>query len=173
MLGCVCSSKSNFRSVAQPPSPLNCTTHGFTCKITSTPSANVRVPFANIIINSIVEILTVIFWLTTWALLASESSGFVTSVPYGLSTIDVGSVLPSDLHWDTAINCTKAAAGLGALEWVLFVVTLVFFGTFPASFSPKSNFCADRFEYRHVRLQNPYRQCNGWCTSRGARVRGT
>jgi hypothetical protein len=173
MLGCVYSSKSNFSSVSQPPSPLNCTTRGFTCKITSTPSANVRVPFANIIINSIIEILTVIFWLTTWALLASESSGFLTSYADGLLTIDVGSILPSDLHWDTAVNCTKAAAGLGALEWVLFVVTLVFLGTFPASFCPRSNFCADHFEYRYIHLQNPYRQCKGWCTSRGARRGGT
>jgi hypothetical protein len=151
MLECVYSSEPNHRSVAPPPSPRTSTTSGFTCKITSTPSADVRIPSANIIINSIIEILTVIFWLSTWALLASEASGFVTSVTLEGYTYDVGSYLPSHLNWSTAIACTKAAAGLGALEWVLFVVTLVFLGTFPASSCPRSNFRANCFKYRYIR----------------------
>jgi len=72
------------------------------------------------------EVLTVIFWLATWALLASEASAFITSYTLDGITIDLESYYPS--NWKAAIDCTKASAGLGALEWVLFIITLVFFG---------------------------------------------
>jgi hypothetical protein len=150
VLGYVYFSKSNRRSVALLLSPLTCTTSGFTCKITSTPSADVRIPSANIIIDSAAEILTVIFWLATWALLASEASAFITSYTLDGITIDLESYYPS--NWKAAIDCTKASAGLGALEWVLFIVTLVFFGTFPGSPCLKSNFRANRFGYRYIHL---------------------
>jgi hypothetical protein len=32
--------------------------------------------------------------------------------------------------WNHAINATKAGAGLGALTWLLFIITLVVFGMF-------------------------------------------
>jgi hypothetical protein len=31
-------------------------------------------------------------------------------------------------NWRSAVNCMKASAALGALLWVTFVITLVFFG---------------------------------------------
>jgi len=146
----VCFSKSNHRSVALLPSSLTYTTCGFTCKIISTASADVRIPSANINIDSAAEILTVIFWLATWALLASEASAFITSFTGDGITIDLESYYPS--NWKTAINCTKASAGLGALEWVLFIITLVFFGMFPGSPCLKSNFRANRLGYRYIHL---------------------
>jgi hypothetical protein len=75
------------------------------------------------------ESLTVLWWLVTWALLASEAAGwdwiddYYTGYTYG---IDGGDYYPSD--WKAAINCVKGAAALGAFEWVSFVVTLVFLG---------------------------------------------
>jgi len=76
------------------------------------------------------EILTVIFWLVTWALLASEASVWsdyesTSYTVYG-HTYTTSNYLPP--KWKTAIDCAKASAGIGALEWVLFVITLVFFG---------------------------------------------
>jgi hypothetical protein len=107
-------------------------------------------PSANIIIDSAAEVLTVIFWLATWALLASEASAFITSFTEDGITIDLEPYYPS--KWKTAINCTKASAGLGALEWVLFIITLVFFGTFLGSPCLKSNFHGNRFGYRYIHL---------------------
>jgi hypothetical protein len=69
----------------------------------------------------------VIFWLCTWAVLASEAAAFGEfdgwyDYYYGHGT-------------QSAVDCVKASAGLGALVWVLFVATLVFFGkpTIPVS----------------------------------------
>jgi hypothetical protein len=61
----------------------------------------------------------VIFWLCTWAVLASEAAAFGEfdgwyDYYYGHGT-------------QSAVDCVKASAGLGALVWVLFVATLVFF----------------------------------------------
>jgi hypothetical protein len=73
--------------------------------------------------------VTNIFWLSTFALLAEESAGWAVVDDFGLDEF-----LPA--KWNAAINATKAAAGLGALNWALFIVTLVTFGTsfshFPA-----------------------------------------
>jgi hypothetical protein len=81
------------------------------------------------------ESLAVIFWLVAWALLASEASSLNDAETQTLSlggytySVDTGNYLPS--RWKTAIDCTKMAAGLGALEWVLLIITLVFDSTFP------------------------------------------
>jgi len=69
------------------------------------------------------EIVTNIFWLTTFALLAEESAGWAVVDDFGLDEF-----LPA--KWNAAINATKASAGLGALNWALFIVTLVTFGIF-------------------------------------------
>jgi hypothetical protein len=69
------------------------------------------------------EIVTNIFWLSTFALLAEESAGWDVVGAFGLDEF-----LPA--NWNAAINATKASAGLGALNWALFIVTLVSFGIF-------------------------------------------
>jgi hypothetical protein len=70
------------------------------------------------------EITTNIFWLTTFALLAEEAAGWSIVGDFGLNPY-----LPS--NWDSAIATTKAAAALGALNWALFILTVVSFGTYP------------------------------------------
>lgn len=68
-----------------------------------------------------IEILLNIFWLSSWAVLASEASSIGNFEHY------LGSytrLLPSGYR--NALNCVKAAAVLGALEWVLFCITLAF-----------------------------------------------
>lgn len=64
-----------------------------------------------------------IFWLCTWAVLASEAADFGTYDGW------------YDYYWghgmQSAVDCIKASAGLGALVWLLFVVTFVFFREFP------------------------------------------
>jgi len=77
------------------------------------------------------EILTCLWWLISFALLANDASNLnnlesLSVSDYGV-TVDVGDYLPS--KYKTALSCEKAAAGLGALEWLLFIVTLVMFGT--------------------------------------------
>jgi hypothetical protein len=64
------------------------------------------------------ESLLVIFWLCTWAVLASEAAALS---PYGGLVFYYGS------SWRSAVNCMKASAALGALLWVTFIITLVFF----------------------------------------------
>ena len=94
--------------------------------------------------NSAVEALTVIFWLATWASLASAASqlsGAYYSPTADAATlgIDVGTYVNSALgnygnylsDIRTAVNCIKASAALGALEWVLFCVSLGFLSKSP------------------------------------------
>ncbi|TLS23386.1 uncharacterized protein PpBr36_06470 [Pyricularia pennisetigena] len=71
-----------------------------------------------------VEILSVIFWLASWAALAADAAaiGDYESV-YGSRGRTAG--ITND--FSTGSGCIKASAALGALEWILFVVTLVFF----------------------------------------------
>ncbi|OAA59586.1 hypothetical protein SPI_05784 [Niveomyces insectorum RCEF 264] len=68
------------------------------------------------------EILVNIFWLCSWAVLASEAAsiGDLESL-FGSGILRF---LPTEYR--NALNCVKAAAGIGALEWVLFCVTLGF-----------------------------------------------
>jgi len=64
------------------------------------------------------EVLAVIFWLCSWAVCAADASFFGDfDYYYGY----YGNV-------NSAVGCLKACAGLGALEWVLFVASLVGFG---------------------------------------------
>jgi hypothetical protein len=68
------------------------------------------------------EITTVIFWLSTFALLADEAAAWDIVGEFGF-----------DYYWpkgNSAIAATKAAAGLGALVWLSFVVTLIVFSTY-------------------------------------------
>lgn len=67
--------------------------------------------------SSGLEALTVIWWLCTWAVLASNSTawGWISS-----------RYIPS--RYKTAVDCIKASAGLGALVWLLFLATSAFLG---------------------------------------------
>lgn len=67
------------------------------------------------------EITTNIFWLTTFALLAEEAAGWSIVGDFGLDTF-----LPK--NWNAAIGATKAGAALGAINWALFIATLISFG---------------------------------------------
>lgn len=69
------------------------------------------------------EITTNIFWLTTFALLAEEVAGWNIVGDFGFNPF-----LPR--NWNSAIGATKGATALGAINWFLFIVTLVSFGTF-------------------------------------------
>jgi hypothetical protein len=66
------------------------------------------------------EIVSVVFWLSAFgslaALAAVWSIGQDFYDDYGYGT------------YDAQANATKAAAALGAFEWLSFVVTLIFFG---------------------------------------------
>jgi hypothetical protein len=86
---------------------------------------------AKISFDRVLEILTCLWWLISFALLANDASNLnnlesLSLGDYGI-TGDVGDHLSS--KYKTALDCEKAAAGLGALEWLLFVITLVMFGT--------------------------------------------
>ncbi|KAE8446768.1 hypothetical protein EG329_011673 [Mollisiaceae sp. DMI_Dod_QoI] len=80
------------------------------------------------------EITTVVFWLTAWALLAQEASAwnaFQSAEDLENQDIaDSGVQIDVFPHSKQAIGATKGAAGLGALTWLLFVITLVVFSFF-------------------------------------------
>jgi hypothetical protein len=57
------------------------------------------------------EIGLFIFWLSTWATIASLAAAFGDYRYYGRAS--------------TAVACTKAAAALGAFAWASFIATLV------------------------------------------------
>lgn len=80
------------------------------------------------------EITTVIFWLVAWALLAQEASAWnaVQGAENAINQAIQDSGVQVDI-WSAgnhAIAATKAAAALGAITWLLFVVTLTVFGFF-------------------------------------------
>lgn len=83
-------------------------------------------------VQLLLEFKTTVFWLATFALLAEEAAAW-GSVE-GLLNYPVvdpkGNTTYVDYWpgWKSAIDSTKAAAGLGALTWLLFVVSLVTFG---------------------------------------------
>lgn len=64
------------------------------------------------------EIFTTVLWLSAFATLASEAAAWSF----------VGELTGNSFV--TAIDCTKAAAGMGAIVWLLFVVTLIVFSIF-------------------------------------------
>jgi hypothetical protein len=84
------------------------------------------------------EIVTVIFWLVDFALLANAASQW-NSFNNDLSAINgaingnngadniFDYVIP---HATAAIGSTKGAAALGAINWLLFVITLIAFGSY-------------------------------------------
>jgi len=75
-----------------------------------------------------VEFLTTVWWLSTFAVLASEASSlniFEQDIDE-LNAESDGEVDGLFKGTKTAIDSLKGAAGIGALEWVLFVVSLVF-----------------------------------------------
>lgn len=72
-------------------------------------------------------------WLAGWAVLAHNASDLAEAEKYLGDYGAYSDFIPDDVKSEinktkTAIDCVKAAAGLGALEWLLFIVTLVFFG---------------------------------------------
>jgi len=93
------------------------------------------------------EIVTVIFWLVDFALLAHAAAawnsvsnaysqvnqaigGDINQIPgfneTGIDPYAFGvALLP---HSSSAIGCTKGAAAVGAINWLLFVITLIAFG---------------------------------------------
>lgn len=71
------------------------------------------------------ECTTNLFWLVTFALLAQESAAW-NEVDNFLGGI-INDIFARDKR---AIQCTKAAAGIGALNWALFILTLSVFGYF-------------------------------------------
>jgi hypothetical protein len=94
--------------------------------------------------------VTNIFWLTTFALLAEESAGWAVVDDFGLDEF-----LPA--KWNAAINATKASAGLGALNWALFIVTLVTFGTSFFHFPVQRHKLTEFFLSRYLPPQAPPR----------------
>lgn len=85
------------------------------------------------------EFLTVVFWLTTFALLANESSWW-SDEQTGLNDLKQAGNDLNDLGYTgytgydnseinkllAASKSSRAAAGLAAIEWILFIVTFGF-----------------------------------------------
>jgi hypothetical protein len=73
----------------------------------------------------------VLWWLVAWAVLANDASALSPlqgDVDFSGEDFNVPGYQNVFQNLNSAINSTKAAAGLGALEWLLFVATLVFLG---------------------------------------------
>jgi len=78
------------------------------------------------------EFLTTIFWLVTFALLAQEVQAWdaAESAIDEVNSIDAqyGIHIKYFAHADAGIKASKAATAIGAIEWLLFVITLIAFG---------------------------------------------
>jgi len=90
---------------------------------------------ANALRRSAFETLACIFWLATWATLARDAATIqptryyvVAGVVASGNSYYIDNITP---HWIEAIQCLRASAVLGALEWVLFCISLGCFGTSP------------------------------------------
>lgn len=89
-------------------------------------------------IHLVLECLAVIFWLSAFASLATIAT--LSTLTSGLTTpgltspVCVGNYCVDKRDYTTDItnyvNATKAAAALGAIEWALFVGTLISFGIY-------------------------------------------
>jgi hypothetical protein len=66
------------------------------------------------------ECVTVVFWLSTFALLAEEAAAWDI----------VGDFFEIWPKGNEAIGATKGAAAMGAINWALFVFTLITFSMF-------------------------------------------
>jgi hypothetical protein len=78
----------------------------------------------------VLECLSVIFWLSTFSALA-----VVATYSWGVACAYTGycprskySGSSSSVDYSSYANATKAAAALGAIEWALFIGTLISFG---------------------------------------------
>lgn len=125
-------------------------------------------------VQLLLEFKTTIFWLATFALLAEEAAAW-GSVEGLLNTpvVDAqGNTTYTDYWpgWKGAIDATKAAAGLGALTWLLFVVSLITFGEYAQGDANKANtlICSNRM-LQALQGKGPYAlqlygsSCNEWC----------
>jgi hypothetical protein len=74
-------------------------------------------------VHLFLEFKTVILWLATFSLLATEAAGwsiisdYYSAYGYGITYGGQG-----------AIGATKAGAGFGALTWLLFMISFIAFG---------------------------------------------
>jgi len=66
------------------------------------------------------ECTTVVFWLSTFALLAEEAAAWDI----------VDEFVDAWPKWSSAIGATKGAAAMGGINWALFVFTLIVFSVF-------------------------------------------
>jgi len=87
----------------------------------------------------VLEIFGVIFWLcgfatlAAWAALGTYTTNYLTNYDAVYNYTKRSSIYNSDKElktWDRAWQCAAAAAGLGALIWVLYMVTLITFSIF-------------------------------------------
>jgi hypothetical protein len=94
-------------------------------------------------IHLVLECLTVIFWLAAWAALAAVAAVWSWGGLYGDEIscyegyicrrgLDLRNLAKryTESQLDGMINATKAAAGLGAIEWLLFIGTLISYGIY-------------------------------------------
>jgi len=96
--------------------------------------------FYNKYIHLVLECLTVIFWLAAWAALAAVAAvwtlggivyddGLCYDYAYCRRSLELSKRF-TDAQLNSMINATKAAAGLGAIEWLLFIGTLISYGIY-------------------------------------------
>jgi len=82
----------------------------------------------------VLECLSVIFWLSTFASLAVVAAAWdwgygLVGTCYGYYSCKL-KLKARDYNYDGPANATKAAAALGAIEWVLFCGTLITYGIY-------------------------------------------
>jgi hypothetical protein len=71
-----------------------------------------------------------VWWLTAWALCAhAATAGSVLDSYGGFYSSIAQAFLPGDIVG--GFNCIKGAAAVGAITWVLFIVTGAFLGESP------------------------------------------
>lgn len=75
----------------------------------------------------VLECLSVIFWLSTFASIAVLATGYSIIDAYAYGTIYYKRGAIQARYVDIA-GCYKGAAALGAIEWALFIGTLITYG---------------------------------------------
>jgi len=78
-------------------------------------------------VHLVLECLSVVFWLSTFAAVAVLATGY--SYGYGYYGYGYKRAAIEARYVDVA-GCYKGAAALGAIEWALFVGTLITFGIY-------------------------------------------
>lgn len=76
----------------------------------------------------VLECLSVIFWLSTFGSLAVVAAAW--DFTYDCVDIYCYKLKPRGYNYNGPANATKAAAGLGAIEWILFCGTLITYGIY-------------------------------------------